>query len=115
MERVNKVNNEQALLQYYRDNSSFIHHNIFSLMTYISMTDLLDGPSDEEYQIISSAAYNAYMKDEYHLDLLYVTDQLSNFYKRKLLTLEDMQNISSRDLLQMVMNYEEDEEIDMQL
>lgn len=112
---MNKVNNEQALLQYYRDNSPFIHRNIFSLMTYISITNVLDCPSDEEYQIISSAAYNAYMKDECHLDLLFVTDQLCNFYKRKLLTLEDMQNISSRDLLQMVMNYEEDEEIDMQL
>lgn len=74
------------------------------ILIYKSVEAFIENPTDEEYEIIAQECYHAFMKTEY-CDLVKFSDHVSEAYKNKEITLEELEEMDYGDILEKY-NYE---------
>lgn len=65
---------------------------------YASIESFIDNPTDDEYEIISSACYNAYMKAD-DVDLVKLTDRVAEAYNKGIVNLDYIKEMRPYALL----------------
>ena len=109
------MGSRQNMMEFYLDNKKTITDYGILLMSCVSIDNIIENPTFEEYEVISSASYNAYMKDESYLDIMHITDQICFMYKNHDLTLDEISHMASRDMLEIIEDYGNECEEDYEL
>lgn len=76
------------------------------LLCYYSIDTFVENPTEEEYGIISNACYQAYMRYD-EVDLVKLTDRVSEAYENGDITLSYIRNATKKELVDKFYDWSE--------
>lgn len=72
-----------------------------SFIIYNSVDFFVENPTEEEYMAIEDVCQRAYMKAE-DISLVKIADKISEQYSKKEITLQELMNKSTWDILELI-------------
>lgn len=100
------VNENKSALDFYKENKVEIKNHLYNIINFdcIDAIVVYKEKTEDVYMTISSKSIEAYLKDDSKLGLIEICDFLSYGYNNDKLTLDEIKEANSRQILEAVLD-----------